>query len=79
MRHAVREWLSRSRVTDTPEGDLIADMRADKDIPRLFSNIDEMRSYLLSKGAGHGALSAVPAVWRRYRSWLDRNPCKRTA
>lgn len=70
-------WLSRARITDDPEGDLIADMRAElrrgADIPGLFPNVAAMRAYLRSRGACPEALAAVPGVWRRYRKWLDRH------
>jgi hypothetical protein len=67
-----RQWLARARITDNPEGDLIADMRADPDIPPLFHNIDEMRGYLARKGACIPAMEAVRKVWPRYRRSVDR-------
>jgi hypothetical protein len=70
-------WLSRARATDDPEGDLIADMRSELrrgvDVPALFPNMASMRHYLRDRGACPEALAAVPGVWRRYRSWVDRN------
>ncbi len=78
MTTATTRWLSKARITDDPEGDLIKDMRHDADStgtePPLFPNIDAMRGYLRSKGACHEALQVVPGVWRRYKRWLDRNP-----
>jgi hypothetical protein len=73
----IAAWLSCARVTDNPEGDLIADMRAElrrgADMPGSFRNIVEMRGYLRSRGACREVLAAVPGVWRRYRNWVDRN------
>ncbi len=70
-------WLALARATDDPEGDLIADMRAElrrgADLPAVFSNKAEMLNYLRSRGACREALAAVPGVWRRYRNWLDRH------
>jgi hypothetical protein len=70
-------FLLRARVTNDPEGDLIADMRDDLRrhgaMPRLFPNIEALRAYLYSRNACPGALDAAPGVWRRYRQWLDRH------
>jgi hypothetical protein len=68
----VKVWLARERITDNTEGDLIADMRNDIDLPSLFPNIAAMREYLRSRGACPEALAAVPRVWRRYRRWSWR-------
>jgi hypothetical protein len=70
-----RRWLRQARITDTPQGDLILDMRADPGVPRLFPNIKAMRGYVALKCAGDSdIMAAVPGVWRRYQRWLDRNP-----
>lgn len=70
-------WLTRAHVTDDPEGDLIADMRAElrrgAEVPALFPNMVSMQDYLRSRGACPEALAAVPGVWRRYRRWVDRH------
>jgi hypothetical protein len=70
-------WLAHARITNDPEGDLVADMRRElrrgADMPPVFHNRQELRSYLHSKGACAEALAVVPGVWRRYRAWLDRN------
>ena len=70
-------WLACARLTDDPEGDLIADMRGELrrgvELPALFANKAELHSYLISRSACQGALNAVPGVWRRYRQWLDRH------
>jgi hypothetical protein len=72
---SVKEWLRRARVTDGPEGDLIADMRSDAAVPGLFPNIGAMREYLQSRHAcRREAIAAVPAVWRRYSRWLAHHP-----
>ena len=67
----MQSWLMAARITDDPEGDLIDDMRRDKNLPRLFSNVGDMRSYLIQMRACQGALDTVPRVWRRYRRWLE--------
>jgi len=67
-----------SRITDTPEGDFIADMKTDwnsrDEIPTLFHNIEHMRGYLRTKHACPEAVALVPKIWHRYRRWLDHNP-----
>jgi hypothetical protein len=74
MTNATTRWLAAARSTNDPAGDLIADMRRESDVPPLFANIREMRSYLRKKGACAEAMAAVSIVWRRYRNWLDRHP-----
>ena len=71
---AVGRWLRHAGITEDPAGDLIADMRRVADLPALFGNIEEMRSYLRSRNACREAMAAAPIVWRRYRKWLDRHP-----
>jgi hypothetical protein len=70
----VQAWLKVARATDDPEGDLIEDMRRDKNLPRLFSNIGQMRSYLRQKRACQGALNAIPRVWRRLQELARPSP-----
>ena len=67
-------WLSQARVTDTPYGDMIADMRRCTDLPPLFRSLDHLRFYLRSKGACPEALALAPLVWRKYRRWVDNHP-----
>jgi hypothetical protein len=67
-------WVKRARITKSPAGDLIADMREDKDLPDVFANIGAMRAYLRAHNACSEALAAVPIVWRRYKHWQDRHP-----
>lgn len=69
-----KAWLAVAKRSDDPEGDLIADMARDPNIPILFHNIESMRAYLHDKGACREAIAAVPRVWRRYRRWTDRHP-----
>jgi hypothetical protein len=71
---SVRAWLQSARIAETPEGDLIADMRVDPGLPDHFPSIGSMRGYLETKGACREALAVVPGVWRRYRRWQDRHP-----
>jgi len=63
-------WLRRARITDDLVGHVIADMRRDPNVPPLFRNINEVRSYLKLKGASIEALTAVPILWRRYSHWF---------
>lgn len=64
-RSRVREWALAARITDDPIGDLIGDLRHDRDLPFLFRNIDAMRAHLRNRGACREALAAVPSAWRR--------------
>jgi hypothetical protein len=69
-----KAWLAKARITNNPEGDLIADMRRDPDIPRLFRSRAEMRDYIKGKGACREALLVVTKVWLRYRRFVDNHP-----
>jgi hypothetical protein len=70
------EWLERARVTDDPEGDFVADMRADmrinSDRPQTFTSLRALRCYVSLRGGDREVLAAVSAAWRRYRRWLGR-------
>jgi hypothetical protein len=62
-------WLAKARISDDPEGDLIADMRGDPSIPPLFGSADEMRGYIRSKGMvsrsfarRQEGMAAIPAM-----------------
>jgi hypothetical protein len=74
LTNVTKSWLEKSHITDDPAGDLMSDMRRDPTLPTFFRNIREMRAYLVSRGACPEALQALPVVWRRYSSWLMRNP-----
>jgi hypothetical protein len=66
-------WLNQAQVTDDPEGDLIADMRTDPDIPHLFPTLKAMRAYVGRKSRNDPlVMAAVLGVWRRYRAWCRR-------
>jgi hypothetical protein len=67
------EWLERARVTDDPEGDLVADMRRDPDRPRTFTSLKALRGYIGFKSHYDPAvLASVPGAWRRYRRSFGR-------
>jgi hypothetical protein len=75
---AIGDWLKHARTTDDPAGDLIADMKADRNLPlRNVTSFGALRSYLISKNACHGAIEAAQVVCRRYRAWQDRHPFAR--
>jgi hypothetical protein len=66
------EWLEHARVTDDPEGDLVTDMRTERELPN-FTSFESMHSYVRFKSNGDRAvLAAVPGVWRRYEAWCRR-------
>jgi hypothetical protein len=70
-------WLERARITDDPEGDLIADMRAEMNagraVPDLGDLIGKIHAHLRLRNACEGAHHAVGGVRRRFRRWLDRH------
>jgi hypothetical protein len=65
--HYVRAWLQGAEVTEDPEGNLIAAMRADPDIPHHFPSTKSLRQ----QGRCRGTAAAL-AVWRRYWQWGKR-------
>jgi len=68
------DWLASAKRTNDPEGDLVADMRRDRDRPPTFQSITAMRDYVRVKSGGDRAvLAAVPGAWRRYKLWLARH------
>jgi hypothetical protein len=69
---AFGEWLERARVTDDPEGDLIDDIRRDRNPPPQFPTLEAMQRYLQSRNACQQAIEAAPIVWRRYRRWQNQ-------
>lgn len=69
-----KAWLANARITDDPVGDVIADLKRDPNVPRLFHNAEEMRNYIRSRQGCREAIAAVSAVWKRYRRWQDRHP-----
>jgi hypothetical protein len=66
-----RTFLTQAEVTDDPAGDLIADMRSDRDLPDV-QDIRAARFYLRDRGACQGAIDALPDVWWRYVKWCAR-------
>jgi hypothetical protein len=69
--HEFWHWATRAEATDDPAGDLIFDLRRDyltgnsRNFPRIH-NLGELKDYLETQGACHGALAAAPKVWRRF-------------
>src|SRR6187455_147076 len=68
-----KDFVRHARVTHNPAGDLIADMKADRELPDTFAGRERLETYLVLRGACDDAMALVPQVWRRYRSWLARN------
>lgn len=67
-----RKWLEGMVVTDNPEGDLVADMLRDPNLPPLFLSIKMMRNHILDHGGCPEAVAAVPGVWQRYKKRLNK-------
>ncbi len=68
-----RRFVTQAHVTHNPAGDLIADMKADRQLPDTFASRERLETHLALRGACSEAMDVVPKVWRRYRSWLARN------
>jgi len=62
----MRTWLFRTDQTDDPAGDLIDDMRQDRDLPTTFASLEAMQDYLRSRRACPEAIAASEGLWRRY-------------
>jgi hypothetical protein len=65
-------WLDVVRLTDDPEGDLVFDLRRDRQLPPAISSLTDLRSHMRSRGACREALEAAPGVWGRYFAWWRR-------
>jgi hypothetical protein len=72
-----RDFLAQTDVTYDPAGNLIADMRSDRDLP-LLQDIRAARSYLRGRGARRGAIEAFPTFGgvtsNGARTILERTP-----
>jgi hypothetical protein len=60
------EWLARRRVTDSPRGLLIADIRDDRSFPEDIASIYQLLGHLVRQRACPGATSAARALWAQY-------------
>jgi hypothetical protein len=60
-----RTFIKRVPIQDTPEGDFIADARADKTLPNAKS-WNELQDYLSRRGACPKAIEAAQKVWDFY-------------
>ena len=62
------DWLAKARVPRNPAGELVGDMRIDRELPR-FRGLHHLLAYLERHNACSGALEAAPIAWRRYQRW----------
>ena len=53
---------------DNAAGDLITDMRGDRDYPKTVSNKRVIINYLQRRGACKEALDTFNQVWRHYKA-----------
>jgi YozE SAM-like protein len=67
-----QRWLSRAKVTDDPAGDFVTDMRDDRQAPKTFASLGDLRAYLRSRRACDGALGAASDAWLRFTTWKKR-------
>jgi hypothetical protein len=69
MTPTFKEYIGKAMRTDNPAGDLIEDMRSDKQLPENFEKLDSLRTYLQVRGACRGAVDAAADVWHRFVQW----------
>jgi YozE SAM-like fold len=66
LKMTFHEWLARRRVTDSPRGLLIADIRDDRSFPEDIASIYQLLGHLVRQRACPGATSAARALWAQY-------------
>lgn len=60
-----RQFLARSVARDNPRGDLIQDLKADRQLPEITS-YQQLASYLNTRLADGAARIAALRYWREY-------------
>lgn len=64
-------WLRATRATDDGAGDLIGDLKRDRDLPWRVATLHDLREHLYDAGACDGAMVVLPKAWERYERWRD--------
>ena len=72
MDKGFKAFVRGARITRTPIGDLVADMRGDTTLPDDFASRAHLKEYLALRGACPMALWAATPVWRRYERWKSQ-------
>lgn len=62
-----KEYLSKRRITNTPQGDFTEDARRDEKMPDV-QTWDELKSYVRFKTRHPDAMQAARLVWQGYIS-----------
>ncbi len=62
-----RAFVANTRRADTFVGDFIEDARRDALLPGHFASADELRAYLVWRGACPVCADIAPVVFRRYQ------------
>jgi hypothetical protein len=66
MALSFRDYIqNRSRVTNTPAGEFIRDAKQDARLPDV-ETWDQLKMYLVSKGAIPAVVDAARIVWRSF-------------
>ena len=65
------DWLKRHSKRNSPLGDLSNDMLQDSTWPD-YNTLEEYTSYLLFRGASHGAVSALKKAWKSYNRYVQQ-------
>ena len=60
------EYIRQRRVTDTPSGDFVADVRADEHVPTASPNWSSVHFYLLAQHATPEAIRVARRWWTKY-------------
>lgn len=66
------DWISRFKDKDTPNGDLAADILADKRFPSTNDRVT-ISDYLSNRGACDGAIRTFKTAWKSYQAYLRRH------
>lgn len=65
-----RSYIAQQAVSDTPEGDFVADAKGDRDLPDP-ENWDQLEDYLRLRGASREGINAAKTVWGQYAEWKN--------
>lgn len=65
------EWIMTRRITDTPRGDLIYDIKRDKQFTAI-NDKESIERYLVRKHACQEAIAEFKKLWKEYERCLKK-------
>lgn len=65
------EWIMTRRITDTPRGDLIYDIKRDKQFTAI-NDKESIERYLVRKYACQEAIAEFKKLWKEYERCLKK-------